>query len=381
MNTKSLSKVFIDGYLLNKEPQGTRTYITELYKEVALMNPKTTFYFGCFKDDSMEKEFSNYSNIDFIYYKKRSRIFRMIFEIPKLITYYKFDFAHFQYVIPFVRTKKCKYIVTIHDILFNNFSIYFSKSYRLKRNYLFKMSALKSDYLLTVSDYSKQAIQKRYKLKKKVEITPNGVNESFFSPYNKSAIRQKIKNTYGFDKFILYVSRIEPRKNQELLLKSYLESEIYKTNTHLVFIGAESIENRNFQQLRSKLNTKQKKKIHYYSKLSQDELVNFYKAAKLFVYPSLAEGFGIPPLEAGALKIPVLCANTTALKSYDFFKPYFCNPNNELEFIKTFNDFINDFESIDLDRIQVEIKKKYSWRDSAKILTSVLNNNFESTEA
>lgn len=378
MHSKKQLKVFIDGYLFNKEHQGTTTYIKELYKEVALLNPNIEFYFGCFKDKKIIDEFSSILNIFFINYKNQSRVYRMIFEIPRIINNHKFDFAHFQYVIPLKKKKNCKYINTIHDVLFNDYQDLFSKKYKFQRNFLFKRSAKKSDFLLTVSEYSKKAIQKHYKLTNKIiYITPNGINKSYFEKFDKQIAKENILKNYGFSDYILYVSRIEPRKNQELLLKIYIEKKIFNTSTHLVFIGVNSIKNLKLQRIINSLTSNQKEKIHFYENINQVDLMGFYKGAKMFVYPSKAEGFGIPPLEAGAVKVPVLCSNTTAMESYTFFNPYFCNPNNEVLFTEKFIHLFSNLDSLELAKIQNEIKNKYSWKTSAKLITSILNNNFD----
>ena len=378
MYSKKQLKVFIDGYLLNKEHQGTTTYIKELYKEVALLNPDIEFYFGYFKDTKIIDEFALFSNIHFINYKNQSRVYRMVFEIPKIINNYNFNFAHFQYVIPLKKNKNCKYINTIHDVLFNDYRGLFSKKYKFQRDFLFERSAKKSDYLLTVSEYSKIAIQKHYNLtNKKIHLTPNGINNFFFEKFDKEKVKEKILKNYGFSDYILYVSRIEPRKNQELLLNIYLETKIFDTSTHLVFIGVNSINNLNLQKTLNRLTSEQKDKIHFYENINQVNLMDFYKAAKMFVYPSKAEGFGIPPLEAGAVKTPVLCSNTTAMESYTFFNPYFCNPNNEVLFKEKFIHLFSNLESLNLDEIQNEIKNKYSWKVSAKLITSILKNNID----
>lgn len=382
MNTKKPLKVFIDGYLLNKEPQGVTTYIKELYKKITTQTSNILFFIGCFEDDNIKEEFKDQKNIDFIFYKHRSRVYRMLFEIPQYIRRGEFNFAHFQYVIPFKRSKNCKYITTIHDILFNDYPEHFSKMYRYKRNFLFYRSAKKADFLLTVSDYTKKSIKKNYKLKNKnIFITPNGVNESFFKHYSKETAKKRIKKKYGFNDYILYVSRIEPRKNQELLLKIYLETKIYNTSTHLVFIGNNSIENIKLNKLVNSLSSNQKQKIHFFENIKQTDLIEFYKAAKMFVYPSRAEGFGIPPLEAGALKIPVLCSNVTAMESFDFFNPNFFNPNDEDEFKRKFQNFYISYKSIDLNNIQDEIKTNYSWDKSAQLLTSIFNCNISNFES
>ena len=105
-----------------------------------------------------------------------------------------------------------------------------------------------------------------------------------------------------------------------------------------------------------------------FEKVNDLDLKNFLNAAEFFVYPSKAEGFGIPPLEAGALCTPVVCSNTTAMADFDFFNPYFFDPNNYEEFAKIINQMTQNIKSIDLSAIQSTIKGKYSWEESARIM-------------
>ncbi len=374
MPLKKSLKILVDGYLLNKEPQGTQTHIREIYKEVAKANKQHQFYIAIFDDTQIIEDFSEYNNIKFLSLKNKSRLLRMVYEIPALIRSNNIDFAHFQYVIPLFRSKNCKYIVTIHDILFNEFPDYFSKSYCFKRNFLFKTSAKKSDFLLTVSEYSKQSILSQYDLKnKKIYITPNGVNPEYFTKYNKKEAQQYIVNKYKISKYILYVSRVEPRKNQELLLNSFLNLKLIDKGFQLLFIGKTSIPNRKFEQLLQQLNLAEKENIHYFQEIDQNDLLSFYKASHCFVFPSKAEGFGIPPIEAGALKIPVLCSNTTAMSDFDFFEPFFVNTNDVKSFEVELEKLVNSNNSTQLELIKSTIKQRYSWEKSASIISSILN--------
>ena len=295
----------------------------------------------------------------------------MLFEVPRLIKSNNFDFAHFQYVLPFVRCKKCKYILTIHDILFNDFKEYFSLMYRLKRNYLFKISALTTDYLLTVSNYSKERIQEVYRLKnKEIFITPNGVNKQYLKEYNKENSEEYISNKYGIKNFVLYVSRIEPRKNQQALLKVFLETK--KENLHLVFIGKKTIENNAFNSVINQLSKKELEKIHLLDEVESYDLIEFYRASKAFVYPSLAEGFGIPPIEAAALKIPVLCSNRTAMKDFSFFNPHLIDVTNFKDFKEHFNLLLELKEVSNQTEIHNYIKQHYTWKNASKVLSSII---------
>lgn len=374
MYIKKQLKIFVDGYLLNKEHQGTKTYIRELYKEFARQNPDILIFIGCFKDAKIEKEFINYKNISFIYFNQSNRVLRMIFEIPRIILEYKFQYAHFQYVIPFFTSKSCKYIVTIHDILFNDFEHYFSTAYRLKRNFLFKYSAKKADFLLTVSNYSKDRIKSHYKLyNKDILITPNGVSEEYFQEINKEESIVYIEKKFGIKNYILYVSRIEPRKNQQGLLKAFLE--IDQRDVQLVFIGIKSIKNEEFDVILNNLNLEQKGKIHILQNISDEDLFFFYKAAKVFVYPSLAEGFGIPPLEAGALKIPVLSSNKTAMKDFDFFATNLIDIENFENFKTGLSNILMEKNEFQLNQIQKSIRERYNWRRSSDLINDIINKN------
>lgn len=371
MPIKKSLKIFVDAYLLNKEAQGTKTYIKELYKEFAFNNAHIQVFLGCFEDNKLIEEFSQHDNIHFIFFRQKNRVLRMFFEIPKIIKHHQFNFAHFQYVLPFVRSKTCKYILTIHDILFNDFKDYFSLMYRLKRNYLFKISAHTTDYLLTVSNYSKARIQEVYRLKNKdIFITPNGVNKQYLKEYNKEKSEEYISNKYGIKNFVLYVSRIEPRKNQQALLKVFLETK--KENLHLVFIGKKSIKNNEFNSVINQLSKKELEKIYLLDEVESHDLIEFYRASKLFIYPTLAEGFGIPPIEAAALKVPVLCSNRTAMIDFSFFKPHLIDITNFKDFKEHFNLLLELKGVSNQIEIHNYIKQHYTWMNASKVLSSII---------
>lgn len=364
-------KIFVDAYILNKEPQGTKTYIKELYKEFSILNPDVNIYLGCFNDNALKEEFKFFKNIYFINLKSKNRVYRMVYEIPKLIKKHQFNFAHFQYVIPFLKSKNCKYIVTIHDLLFNDFKDYFSWLYRIKRNFLFKKSAKRADFLVTVSNYSKERIKEQYKLQnKEIYITPNGVGSIFFEVYDKQKSIEYVRNKFNVENYILYVSRVEPRKNQQLLLKSFIELE--DKELKLVFLGKKTLKNKKLNDKIYNISKEDKKRIFFFEDIEGLDLVEFYRAAKVFVYPSLAEGFGIPPIEAGALKVPVLCSNKTAMKEFTFFKPYHINIKDQSLFQEKLTHFLSNYSTLKVNETSNFIKENYTWKNAAIVLTKIV---------
>ena len=372
MQSRKGLKVFVDAYLLSKEPQGTVTYLKGLYTAVTRQNPDIDFYFGCIEQVELE-EFKTLENVHWIIYKDLSRVNRMLYEIPKLIEQYKFDFAHFQYVIPLKKRKKCVYINTIHDVLFIDYPQYFPFKYRLVRKLLFKRSANTCDILLTVSAYSRNAIANHFGIDKdKIKVVPNGISARYFLAYNRSEVQSEVKREFGLKNYFLMVSRIEPRKNQALLLKTFFDHKWDQAEIQLVFVGSKSLAYKELDNFLSSLTDKQKESVHFISGIDDQKLSNIYRGAEGFIYPSIAEGFGIPPLEAGACRIPVLCANGTAMEEYDFFKPYFCDVFDENEFQKAFTTFAKARSQNDLKMISSEIEKRFSWHEIAEKFSEIL---------
>lgn len=364
-------KIFVDGYLLNKEYQGTRTYITELYKALAKLNPDYIIHFGVnYTSDELQDEFRDYENISFYVFKQKNKWRRMFSEYPKLSNVY--DYMHFQYIIPFLKfNKKCKYINTVHDVLFLDFPKDFPLTYRLSRKILFGYSSRKADLLLTVSNYSKQRIAKHFNINEnKIYITPNGVNDKLLESYNVDKVKKYVFDKYGLENFILYVSRIEPRKNQIQLLKLYAENSEVNAKNNLVFIGKQSLESTDFNMFYQDLDISIKNKITYIEQLPNSELINFYRAANSFVYPSLCEGFGIPPLEAAACGIPVLCNNKTAMQDFTMLQPYLVDFSSST-ISELFHSFIFNNESPSKN-IKHEIENLYTWQISAKQMNQLL---------
>ena len=291
-------KIFVDAHVFDGEFQGTLTYIKELYNVFIKKNKNITVFFGANNPEKVREYFKEFKNVRFIKYYSKYSFKRIFFEIPKIIDTLNCTHAHFQYIIPLRKNKNCKYIVTIHDILFNDYPNEFSFLYRLERNILFFISAWCCDYLLTVSDYSKQKIHEHYRInKEKIIVTPNGVSNLFYQfKSSKQFSKRYILDKNNIQKYLLFVSRIEPRKNQLLLLNTFIKNKIWKKGFSLVFIGNNTL-NVGLEEAINNLKDEPKKSIFWYEQVSFEDLLHFLNGAEFCVYPSKAEGFGIPPIE------------------------------------------------------------------------------------
>lgn len=336
--------------------QGITTYIEGIYKYLPHIAKDISFYFVASDLNKIQNIFGYGDNIKYIPLKAKNRINRLFFEIPQIIKKYNIEYAHYQYICPFI--KNCKTIVTLHDILFVDYPQYFPFTYRLFKGLMFKISARRADMLCTVSEYSRGQISQHYKINKdEIVITPNAVSKEFYSINGD-------KPDFFPEKYILYVSRIEPRKNHIAIIKAFERLKLADEDYNLVFIGKETVATPEFHQKIDRLPNKIKSKIRIISQAPFSELKLWYKYASLFVYPTFAEGFGIPPIEAAVVGIPVICNNSTAMSDFSFFGKNLIDISNE----NVLDDRIKESlcnQSYYLKSISQKVKQIYDWQTIA----------------
>jgi glycosyltransferase involved in cell wall biosynthesis len=351
--------ILVDAHVFDDGFQGTTTYIKGLYNAL-IQNDKFEIFIAAYNIENVKKHFLN-ERFKFIKLPSKSKLKRLAYDFPTIIKRYKIDYAHFQYITPLI--KNCIFINTVHDLLFLEKPEYFPTGYKYVNEIAFRLSAYRSEMVCTVSEYSKVSLLKYFKInEEKIVVTPNSIQLSI--PSNSELLKK-----YDLEKYILYVSRFEPRKNHIMLLKAFVELSLFP-EYKLVFIGKRhDLETSLFDQYEHRLNEAVHKSIIYLEDLSAEDLNLFYKNASLFVYPSLAEGFGIPPLEAAVAGCKVLCSNTTAMKDFSFFGDYLFDPTNLVE-LKSKMLFALSDNSYPYGRITEYIVDKYNWDKIASDFSS-----------
>lgn len=219
-------------------------------------------------------------------------------------------------------------IITVHDITPYFFPESFSPLTLLRYKLLFSRAMKTSDRIIVDSVSTKNDIKKYFHIEqKKIKVIYLGVGDIFkrLDEEEVAEIKQKFKINFPF---ILYVGTIEPRKNIQRLLMAFSKVKKEHPKYKLVIAGASGWRSKNLLETINKFDLQ--KDVVFVGYVSDYELPALYNAADLFVYPSLYEGFGLPPLEAMACGCPVLTSNSSSLpevvgKSAMMFNPYDLN--------------------------------------------------------
>ena len=264
--------------------------------------------------------------------------------------------------VPIFSVKANKIVTTIHDVyhLSNNASI----SY-IKKNYakvLFQNAVRKSKMIFTVSEFSKSEILKYTNANsEKLKIVYCGVNKSFFRNTKFSSDLKLPQN------YILYVGNIKPHKNLMVLLKAYVSlSEEFKSKYQLVFVGKKEgflTEDNQIQDFIISNNLQ--KHITFTGYIEDSEIPKIYNEARLFVFPSLYEGFGLPILEALASQTKVISSNAASLPEVGGEAVLYFDPNNYLELAEIIKNNIEDSPKNEFLLAQGEKQlEKFTWEKS-----------------
>ncbi len=366
--SKKKTRLLIDARVLEGEAQGSATYLRELYRAfMHAYEDQYELFFAAEQEQAIRDQFPKHCQFGFIplHTGSRTRLYGQVF--PKLIKEWQIDWAHFQYMVPFF--KKCGHIVTTHDVLFLDFPQQFPWTYRTSRRFLFKLAFWNSDIKVTVSDYSKRAISQHFGVRsEEIVVTPNAVRGQYFEEHDKDEIRQQVEAQHGIKDFVLFVSRLEQRKNHRLLLQAFEKLNLYE-DYQLVFVGNNSLDDEDLQALVEASLKKYPGRFHWFRQVDEAFLMQLYRGAKVFVYPSLAEGFGIPPLEAAACLVPTLCASNTAMTDFTFFGENLFDAGQPEQFYQKLKAILQSppDRQVLLDIAQ-QIKEKYSWRYAAQVI-------------
>ena len=315
-----MKKIFIDAVSLLSSLTGIGRYTYEISKKLHELSSSS--YELYFNYGYRSKELYGYFDKPSQKYQKTKMFqnFRKKFTVIKKLSryYYKYKVIFYRTTydiyfqpsfIPNQNIKAKRVICTIHDFSFLHDDWHPKERVEyLKKNINL---AKKADHIITGSNFTKQEIIDYMQIPQdKISVIYHGVNHELYKPYPQNEL-QETKAKFDLPKkFLLFVGSIEPRKNLLTLLRAYnLLTNEEKGELPLILVGFKGWSNQEIMQEIEK----NRDFIRYLGFVSDSELAHIYNLATVFIYPSLYEGFGLPPLEAMACGTPVIVSSVASL--------------------------------------------------------------------
>ncbi len=230
---------------------------------------------------------------------------------PRALKEDQIDVAHTQYTTPV--SAPCPVITTVHDISFRLYPEWYPRKHRMLLNLTVPVAMRRARMVITVSESSRRDMLRVYHMHEdRVAATPLAAPREY-APVPKDEARAAVQEAYGIDgPYVLSVGVLQPRKNLTLLLEAFAHARSTGKFPHrLVITGKRGWGVQNI--MRSAAQWQIADAITFTDYVPDAALPNLYSAASMVAYPSLYEGFGLPPLEAMACGAPTLVSDQPAM--------------------------------------------------------------------
>ena len=246
--------------------------------------------------------------------------------------------VHVPHLFWLPRGLSCPYVLTVHDLLEHMYGSRDASSLRRSLHFHLTRRVLrKAARVIAVSQFTKNEILKLLAIPDdRIEVVYNAIDERFLRGHASEADRELIVQRYLVNyPFLLYAGAIRPHKNVVRIIEAFsaLKSELQKEqqfpDLKLIIIGDDLSSHPRLR--RTVVRSGVQNDVRFLGFVPIEVLRIFYDVAKIFVFPSLYEGFGLPPLEAMAHGTPVVASNTSSLPEVAGNAAFLVNPENVFE--------------------------------------------------
>ncbi len=363
--------------------RGTRTgveeYTINLLSHLLPLKPEINYklFYNAFNKVKLDYHWLDLNNVSLKDFRIPNRLFfglAKYFNQPKIDKLLKNTDIYFNphfFVAPL--TKKCKKVITFHDLSFEHYPEFFSWRKRGWQKVLMntKKEAEKADRIIAVSNSTKDDLVNLYGIdERKVKVIHSGVGEQFRVIKDKEKLNE-IREKYRLpNKFILYFGTIEPRKNLIGLIKAF--ESLKDKEVKLVMAGANGWLYEDI--LKTAQRSKRNQDIFFTGFVDERDKPGLYNLAQTFVYPSFFEGFGFPPLEAMACGISTVVSVNSSLPEVVGDAGIMVNPKNIDELSWAMDVSLNNSDlRNELIKKGLERAPGFSWQNCARETLSIFS--------
>jgi alpha-1,3-rhamnosyl/mannosyltransferase len=299
-----------------RQAGGPETYEAELVRSLAKIDQQNEYFVYCTEDAAPQVIGVKQENVNYRLIRPRNRWAGLLVGLHAQMWGDGVDVLHCTYAPPPFASD---YVFTMHCVSNLVHPEFYGRSKVARLNALHKRGLGKAKRILCVSDYVRQQIIQNYGVEEsRTSVVYNGVCQEWYRPGSSDA-DQSVLRKHGIDRpYILYVGKLQARKNILRLLKAY---ELFRnecsSDTLLVMAGRRTETDVGIDEaIAASQYSNDIRHIGYLPPPSpgmSSDLPSLYRGARIFVLPSLFEGFGIPLIEAMAAGIPIVTSNITSL--------------------------------------------------------------------
>jgi glycosyltransferase involved in cell wall biosynthesis len=258
-----------------------------------------------------------------------------------------------------LQQKGIKSVVTIHDLIYLRYPKFFKYIDRKIYDYKFRAACKNADQIIAISEQTKRDIIKYFGTNaNKITVVYQGCDEVFYQSASADFKKDIIEKYHLPKQYLLCVGTVEERKNQLLILKAL---KLLPENISLVLVGKKTDYAKQLTHFITE--NKLQNRVQILSNVPFAHLPAMYQLAKIFVYPSRFEGFGIPILEALNSQTPVIAATGSCLEEAGGPNSIYVSPDNEQELATA---ILTVWDNNNLALRMVEHGKKYALNFSAE---------------
>ena len=357
---------------------GVGTYIRNVVRTLSRIDQENEFFLigPPAKVQEIGTLPSNFHNVAAL---ATERSFRGYREFRTALKGLNCDLVHVPNLFSVPRLLPCPYVMTVHDMLEHMSRLRPQKGLAGAWHMQMTRQALRgAARIFAVSNFTRTEIEKLFQIPTcQIEVVYNAIDERFLRGHANTADRELIEQRYQVNyPFLLYAGRVSPHKNVVRMIEAFsaLKAELEKDEAYpdlkLIIIGDDLSGNPDLR--RTVVRSGVQNDVRFLGFIPIEVLRIFYDLAKIFVFPSLYEGFGLPPLEAMAHGTPVVTSNATSLPEVVGNAAVLVNPENVFEIMRALHRVLMD------QALRGRMKErgykqvtKFSWENSVRRVLDV----------
>jgi glycosyltransferase involved in cell wall biosynthesis len=378
LTPKKFMRIGIDARFYGSIGKGLGRYTQKLIENLEKIDSSNEYFIFLKKEnfDDYRPHSKNFQKVlaDYRWYSLKEQL-----KMPALLNKYNLDLVHFPHFnVPLFYRKK--FVVTIHDLILIHFPtirgttlnpLYYWLKF-LAYKFIIQSAIRRSEHIIAVSNFTKKDILDNYGVpENKISVTYEACEDFCNLPLEKS---KNILEKYGIIKpYLLYVGNAYPHKNLEKLILEFSQFQKENGQYHLVLVGKEDYF---YRQLKKLVGERKSKNTIFPGHIPDCDLDFVYREASLYVFPSLYEGFGLPPLEAMAKGVPVLSSSHPCMREILGDSAYFIDAQKNGELISGIKKILSDdFLRSGLIQKGYRQCRKYSWLEMAEKTLAIYKKN------